>query len=79
MHTWIKASVVVVLLGMLIVAGSSTGQAQQPQAPQQPMRFFITSVGSAMAAISVVWREPTNTARHWPRLQGLATVRGVRI
>ena len=27
-----------------------------------------------MAAISVVWREPTSTARHWPRLQGLATV-----
>jgi len=45
MHTWIRASVVVVLLGMLIIAGSSTGQAQQQQAPQQPMSFFITSAG----------------------------------
>ena len=44
MHTWIRASVVVVLLGTLIVAVSSRGQAQQ-QAPQQPMGFFITSVG----------------------------------
>ena len=48
MHTWIRASVVVVLLGMLAIAGSSTGQAQQQQAPAppaQPMSFFITSVG----------------------------------
>jgi len=45
MHTWIRASVVVVLLGMLIIAGSSTGQAQQQQTPQQPMSFFITSAG----------------------------------
>lgn len=45
MHTWIRASVVVVLLGMLIIAGSPKGQAQQPQAPVQPMGFFITSVG----------------------------------
>lgn len=45
MHTWIRASVVVVLLGMLFIAGSSTGQAQQQQAPQQPMSFFITSAG----------------------------------
>ena len=45
MHTWIRASVVVVLLGMLIIAGSPRGQAQQQQAPTQPMSFFITSVG----------------------------------
>ena len=45
MHTWIRASVVVVLLGMLIMAGSSRTQAQQPQPPAQPMSFFITSVG----------------------------------
>lgn len=45
MHTWIRASVVVVLLGMLIIARASTGQAQQQQAPQQPMSFFITSAG----------------------------------
>jgi hypothetical protein len=44
MHTWIKESVAVVLLGMLIAAGSSMGQAQQ-QGQQQPMGFFITSVG----------------------------------
>jgi len=45
MHTSIKASIAVV--GMLIGAGSSTGQAQQqPQAPPQPMGFFITSVGT---------------------------------
>jgi len=29
----------------LIIAGSPRGQAQQPQAPAQPMSFFITSVG----------------------------------
>jgi len=45
MHTWIRASVVVVLLGMLIIAGSPRAQAQQPQPPAQPMSFFITSVG----------------------------------
>ena len=45
MHTWIKTSVVVVLFGMVIMAGSSRSQAQQQQAPAQPMSFFITSVG----------------------------------
>jgi hypothetical protein len=45
MQTWIRASVAVVLLGTLIVAASSMGQAQQQQAPAQPMSFFITSVG----------------------------------
>ncbi len=45
MHTWIRASVVGVLLGMLIIAGSPRAQAQQPQPPAQPMSFFITSVG----------------------------------
>jgi hypothetical protein len=43
MHTWIRASVVVMLSGMSIIAGSSRGQAQQ--APQQPMGFFVTSRG----------------------------------
>ena len=46
MQTWIRASVAAVLLGILIVGASSRGQAQQPQAPAQPMSFFITSVGT---------------------------------
>jgi hypothetical protein len=45
MHTWIRASLATGLFGMLIVAGSSRGLAQQPQAPPQPMGFFVTSVG----------------------------------
>jgi hypothetical protein len=46
MHKSIRASIVVVVFGILIAAGASQGQAQQqPQQPAQPMSFFITSVG----------------------------------
>ena len=46
MHTWIRASIATGLLGVLIIAGSSRGFAQQQQAPPQPMGFFVTSVGA---------------------------------
>lgn len=45
MNRWIRASVAVLLLGMLMVTESPSSQAQQQQAPQQPMGFFVTSVG----------------------------------
>jgi hypothetical protein len=46
MHKWMRASIVVVVFGVLVAAGASSGLAQQqPQQPAQPMSFFITSVG----------------------------------
>jgi hypothetical protein len=46
MHKWMRASIGVVVFGMLLAAGASSGLAQQaPAQPAQPMSFFITSVG----------------------------------
>ena len=49
MPTGVRTPAAVVLVGMLTIAASSSGHAQQQQAaqqaPQQPMSFFITSVG----------------------------------
>ena len=42
----IRTPAAVVLIGILTIAASSSGHAQQQQAPQQPMSFFITSVGA---------------------------------
>jgi hypothetical protein len=44
MQTSIKPYVVLVVWGVLMAAGASQALAQQPQAPAQPMSFFVTSV-----------------------------------